>query len=224
MKFIRTSDFGELSMVRDFKAHTGIDYSMGVGTKIEAVGSGVIQKIVDYGDVNAGKTVILHLDNGKDAVYGHLSEFLVREGQRVDPGQVIALSGNTGHSTAPHLHFAVKDHGAFVDPSNYDQAIQKMGDGLAADKGILWQGVEKGRDWGSDKMSDVAIWILEKLGDALHEIGLWLIKVAPDASMTLAMICCLGAIASIPKAGKWTAGATIGAVIAEVIRRATFGA
>lgn len=221
MRFVRTSDFGAMEEIRKGIPHTGQDYAMEIGTQVEAVASGIIQKIVDFGDVNAGKTIIMKLDNGQQAIYGHLSDFLVQEGQRVAPGQAIALSGNSGASTGPHLHFAIRENGQFVDPSGYEPAIQQFGIG---DTGPLWGLVEKGRDLASEAGSDMARWVLLKLGAVAHDIGIWLIKVAPDASITLAMIFALGSIASIPKAGRWTAGATAAAVIAEVIRRATFGA
>lgn len=84
-------------------------------------------------------------------------------------------------------------------------------------EGILWPMLEEGRDSATQ-------WVLEHIGQILHDIGLWLIHVAPDALITLSMIFCLGAIASIPKTGKWTAIATIAAVVTEVIRKSTFGA
>lgn len=225
MRFVRTSNFGALEEIRNGVPHSGNDYAMEIGTRIEAVGSGVIQKIVDYGDVNAGKTVIMQLDNGQQAVYGHLSQFLAKEGQRVSQGDPIALSGSSGFSSGPHLHFAIKDHGTFVDPSNYEPIIQQMGAGvpsIPSPEDAAWALVEKGRDAATGASFDLAKWMLEQLGHVLHDMGLWLIQVAPDALIALSMIFCLGAICSIPKTGKWTAAATAGAVIAEVIRRATF--
>ena len=128
MKFRITSEFGALERVRNGRPHTGIDYAMPEGTPINAVGDGVIKKVIDYGDTNAGKAVVMQLDDGKTVIYGHLRNFKAVEGQQISKGDVIAYSGNTGHSTGPHLHFAVKENGEYIDPIVYDDAIQSMGD------------------------------------------------------------------------------------------------
>jgi murein DD-endopeptidase MepM/ murein hydrolase activator NlpD len=57
--------------------------------------------------------------NGYMTVYGHLSEFKVKRGQKVKRGDVIALMGNTGHSTGPHVHYEVFKDGRTVNPLNY---------------------------------------------------------------------------------------------------------
>lgn len=103
------------------KRHKGIDYWAPIGTDVLAPWSGVV--------VHAGKNgvgpgrgwgraygiqVIIKFDNlpsGKPGLYGivaHLSHVKVKKGQRVTAGQVVALSGNTGNSTGPHLHFEVQ--------------------------------------------------------------------------------------------------------------------
>jgi murein DD-endopeptidase MepM/ murein hydrolase activator NlpD len=126
MRFVRTSEFGELSEIRDHP-HTGIDYAMPEGTQLEALFNGVVIKVADYGNVNAGKTVVIQMDSGEQAIYGHLSEFAVKVGERVQNGDVIGWSGNTGHSTGPHLHFAIKSEEGYIDPSKYETGIQSMG-------------------------------------------------------------------------------------------------
>jgi murein DD-endopeptidase MepM/ murein hydrolase activator NlpD len=63
-----------------------------------------------------GEYVLLAHPDGYETMYGHLSRVLVSRGASVRGGQVIALSGNTGRSTAPHLHFEVRRHGRSVDP------------------------------------------------------------------------------------------------------------
>lgn len=129
MQFRRTSLFGAMEEIRSGRPHSGIDYAMPKGTPIESVGDGIVQKVFDYGHANAGKMVKVKMENGETAIYGHLDKFKVHQGDHIHAGDIIGLSGNTGHSTGPHLHFAIKDsHGHFVNPDKYDTAIQSMGD------------------------------------------------------------------------------------------------
>jgi murein DD-endopeptidase MepM/ murein hydrolase activator NlpD len=67
-------------------------------------------------DPDYGLFVLLRHPNGFQTMYGHASRLVVREGDEVGAGQVIALSGNTGRSTAPHLHFEVRRDGRSLDP------------------------------------------------------------------------------------------------------------
>jgi murein DD-endopeptidase MepM/ murein hydrolase activator NlpD len=66
-----------------------------------------------------GRKVTIDHDNGYTTVYAHLSNVLVKRGQTVKRGQVIAKVGNTGMSVAPHLHYEVLKHGQFMDPLHY---------------------------------------------------------------------------------------------------------
>jgi hypothetical protein len=123
MKIVFTSRFLEQEWWRN-RPHTGVDVALEPGTPLKAIQDGVI-RIADYGDTNAGKTVFLETDQGT-FVYGHLSEFLVKEGQTVSEGQTIALSGNTGNVIGDgHLHLGLKDGaGQFIDPTPYaDEAV-----------------------------------------------------------------------------------------------------
>lgn len=127
-----TSKFGEVSQVHP-TPHTGIDLAFPEGTPLQSVGNAIVERIVDYGNENVGKGVILRLADGKEVVYGHLSEIKVKVGQMVADGQIIGLSGNTGHSTGPHLHLGLKENGQFIDPShlvNKFIANGKIGDGV----------------------------------------------------------------------------------------------
>lgn len=93
--------------------HLGIDYRAAIGDKVPAANSG---KVVFAGDLfYTGWTVII--DHGMDVftVYGHCSKTLVKEGDMVERGQLIALSGNTGRTSGPHLHWGVKIQGQYVD-------------------------------------------------------------------------------------------------------------
>jgi murein DD-endopeptidase MepM/ murein hydrolase activator NlpD len=64
-----------------------------------------------------GNCVMLDHGQGLMTVYMHLSKFRVKEGEKVKTGQILGLSGGTGRATAPHLHFAVRWQGAYVNPA-----------------------------------------------------------------------------------------------------------
>ena len=94
------------------KGHDGTDYGMSVGTDVKAVADGVV-KAAEASNPSGGLgfyVQIVHTaSNGQkyNSVYGHLSQVMVRTGDRVSRGQVIGKSGNTGFSTGPHLHFEI---------------------------------------------------------------------------------------------------------------------
>jgi murein DD-endopeptidase MepM/ murein hydrolase activator NlpD len=94
--------------------HPGIDVAVPEGTEIRAAGAG---SIVEVGESEEyGKFLRLSHADGYETVYAHASRILVARGQSVAAGSAIALSGNTGRSTAPHLHFEVRRAGTAVDP------------------------------------------------------------------------------------------------------------
>jgi len=112
----------------------GVDLSAPVGTALFAAHSGTVSLARWYGGY--GYTVIIDIGNGVQLVYGHASALLVREGQHVDSGQLIALSGNSGYSFAPHVHFEVRVRGVATDPVQYlsDHGVEilKHTDSLSA--------------------------------------------------------------------------------------------
>ncbi|MEW5569623.1 M23 family metallopeptidase [Rossellomorea marisflavi] len=120
-----TSYFNNKESFRN-SPHTGIDFSMPEGTPLKSVSDGVVKSLIDYGNRNVGKGVLIETDNGTQLIYGHLSEFNVVEGQHVSAGDLIGLSGNTGFSTGAHLHFGVKEGNRFVDPAPFIEKIQHM--------------------------------------------------------------------------------------------------
>ena len=94
--------------------HAGIDLAVPEGTPVEACWPG---KVVFAGEKGGyGKVVILEHKNGYHTVYGHNAKILVQEGEFVSAGQRIALSGNTGRSTGPHLHFEVRKGDVALNP------------------------------------------------------------------------------------------------------------
>ncbi|MFD4572804.1 M23 family metallopeptidase [Streptomyces sp. NPDC058417] len=101
-------------------SHTGIDFHAATGTPVHAVGGGTV---VEAGWGGAyGNQVVLRMHDGTYTQYGHLSSVAVSVGQRVTPGQGIALSGATGNVTGPHLHFEARsgqEYGTDLDPVGY---------------------------------------------------------------------------------------------------------
>ncbi|MCG8515562.1 MAG: peptidoglycan DD-metalloendopeptidase family protein [Halanaerobiales bacterium] len=99
------------------RMHEGIDYAVSIGTPIKAARSG---KVIYSGWASGyGKTIVIEHQKGLRTLYGHNSELLVYGGQWVEQGRTIALSGNTGRSTGPHLHFEIQINGKAVDPLIY---------------------------------------------------------------------------------------------------------
>lgn len=114
-----SSNFGRRSapMKGASTNHAGIDWATPVGTAVMASSGGVVTR-AGWGS-GYGYVVYIQHEDGKETRYGHLSKVLVRVGQKVSQGQKIALSGNTGRSTGPHLHFEIRVNGQAVNPFNY---------------------------------------------------------------------------------------------------------
>jgi murein DD-endopeptidase MepM/ murein hydrolase activator NlpD len=96
------------------EAHPGIDIAVSVGSVVRASGGAVVREQGE--DPEYGLFVLLEHMDGYQTMYGHLSRILVAANDSVAPGQVIGLSGNTGRSTAPHLHFEIRQRGLSLDP------------------------------------------------------------------------------------------------------------
>lgn len=100
-----------------YKEHLGVDLRARYGTRVLAAGDGVVR---EAGYKNGfGYTVVLKHGYGYETLYGHNSKILVRAGQAVKKGQVICLSGNSGSSTGPHLHYEVHVNNQPVNPITY---------------------------------------------------------------------------------------------------------
>lgn len=98
-----------------YKAHTGIDYGAPTGTAIFATANGRV-KFTGW-EHGYGKLVILKHPNGYLTYYAHCSKLLVKPGQLVEQGQIIARVGQTGLATGPHVHYEVRVHGKPIDPN-----------------------------------------------------------------------------------------------------------
>lgn len=97
--------------------HKGVDLATPTGTAVMASCGGVVTRAGWLGSY--GYAVYIQHPGGRETRYGHLSKILVSVGQQVSQGQKIALSGNTGNSTGPHLHFEIRINGTPVDPRDY---------------------------------------------------------------------------------------------------------
>lgn len=99
------------------EAHPGIDVAVPIGSVVRAAGGGLV---IDYGkDDEYGDFVRLAHPNGLETMYGHLSRITVRSGGYVPAGEVIGLSGTSGRSSAPHLHFEIRLDGRSQDPLDF---------------------------------------------------------------------------------------------------------
>lgn len=100
------------------KMHTGVDFSAPKGTSIYATGDGIVKEVTT---VFGGYGKFIEIDHGFGFVtrYAHMNEFKVRKGQRVKRGDMIGTVGNTGSSTAPHVHYEILKDDRFVNPVHY---------------------------------------------------------------------------------------------------------
>jgi murein DD-endopeptidase MepM/ murein hydrolase activator NlpD len=96
------------------ESHPGIDIAVPAGTPVRAAGGGTVAAAGM--DQDYGLFVLLRHPDGYETMYGHASRLVVAEGDNVGAGQVIALTGSSGRSTAPHLHFEIRRDGKSLDP------------------------------------------------------------------------------------------------------------
>ena len=100
------------------KLHEGIDFTAPIGTEIYATGDGVI-KTIEQSRGGYGNMIVVNHGFGYETLYAHMSKINIKQGQKVKRGQVIGFVGNTGKSTAPHLHYEVRKNGIPIDPINF---------------------------------------------------------------------------------------------------------
>ncbi len=96
------------------KLHPGVDIACAVGTPVLATGSGLVQ--FSGADTTYGQMVIIKHNDSVTTLYGHNDRLLVKTGEQVQAGSRIALSGNTGHSTAPHVHYEMRVNDKPINP------------------------------------------------------------------------------------------------------------
>lgn len=115
-----TASFGERihPFFKTMTQHTGVDYSVPTGTAVFATADGEVRSLKARSQTSGLSLVIDH-GNGYETVYSHLDKVVAQPGRHVNRGDIIAFSGNSGLSFAPHLHYEVRYKGKPVDPLNY---------------------------------------------------------------------------------------------------------
>lgn len=115
-----TASFGMLMhpFYRTLMPHRGVDYTVPEGTRVFATADGTVREVTSR-NTGSGLTVVISHGNGYETTYSHLSRSNVRKGEKVRRGDIIARTGNTGLSLAPHLHYEVRKDGMRVDPIHY---------------------------------------------------------------------------------------------------------
>lgn len=103
---------------RTMREHHGVDYLVPEGTAVFATADGTVRTLSEKNTTH-GKAVTIDHGNGYETSYSHLLDIRVRKGQKVKRGDIIALSGNSGLSFAPHLHYEVRYRDTRVDPVHY---------------------------------------------------------------------------------------------------------
>lgn len=192
MKFRLSGGFGELSEVRE-GVHTGIDIAFPEGTTLRSVSEGIVEGIRDYGTKNIGKGVVIRTPNGEHHIYGHMSEIGVVKGQHISPGEVIGLSGSTGNSTGPHLHFGIQNaKGTFIDPTDYAEPLSEMAGNVSYEHVMEIAKTIGEPSWAMGKLNEFSDWfvgketeyLLKPLVKLFHDIGAatwhWFIVNLPD--------------------------------------------
>lgn len=116
-----TSNYGW----RRRRMHRGVDLSLHIGDTVRAAFSGKV-RLTRYERRGYGYYVIIRHSNGLETIYGHLSKFLVKPDQIVKVGEPIALGGNTGRSTGPHLHFETRYLGMDINPNKIFDFVNQV--------------------------------------------------------------------------------------------------
>jgi hypothetical protein len=124
MKFILTGKYLEIAQVRGNQPHTGIDLALPENTQLRSITNGFVERILQNDKIGNG--IVIKGEDGKEYIYGHLNQIDVGPGQHLTKGQEIGLSGSTGNSTGPHLHFSVREDGHFINPTDLGPDVAAM--------------------------------------------------------------------------------------------------
>jgi hypothetical protein len=169
MKFKLTSGFGEISPVRNWHPHTGIDLAMPENTTLRSIKEGVVDKVYS-GEGSLGKGIKINFNDGTQGIYGHMNEVKARVGEHISAGEVIGLSGSTGNSTGPHLHFSLTDNGQYVDPAPVAEQLAEISGNV--NPGIITKLMSSGggvtlKEKAADVTTEIILGVLDALKDLL---------------------------------------------------------
>ncbi|EPZ47661.1 M23 family metallopeptidase [Alicyclobacillus acidoterrestris] len=121
-----TSGWHEHDAAHSDHLHQGIDFGVAMDTPIRAFEGGVVDKVT-HDNAGFGNAIWLKFNDGYTAVLGHLDKVYVKPGDHVYVQEIIARSGDSGHSTGPHLHLGIMDpHGEWINPERYINLHQVM--------------------------------------------------------------------------------------------------
>lgn len=98
--------------------HQGIDYTVSEGSQVFATADGTVKEVTTR-NTSSGNTLVIDHGNGYETSYSHLGKILVTRGKTVRRGDIVAYSGNTGLSLAPHLHYEIRHNSMRIDPIHY---------------------------------------------------------------------------------------------------------
>ncbi len=115
-----TAPYGMLihPFYKSLVSHQGVDYTVPVGSRVFATADGKVKEVKTR-KTTAGRYIVIDHGGGYETQYSHLSRIDVKKGQKVRRGDIIGLTGNSGLSLSPHLHYEVKFNGMRVDPIHY---------------------------------------------------------------------------------------------------------
>lgn len=195
-----TAGFGAIDSVHK-TPHTGIDIAVPEGTPLHTIADGIVTQVDAIGARPLGKMV--RVDCGEtDVIYGHLSSADVHVGDHVRAGNIIAYSGNTGHSTGPHVHLQMITDGVNVDPAPFVDYVT-----VAAEPPKSWLDHLNGfADWFVGKETDILLKPATHVTTSVLERVVAAINVCSAEIITLGIVTCAVGIMVGPivgSNGKW---------------------
>lgn len=199
IKFLQypvTAKFGAIDSVHKIP-HSGVDIATPMGVPAQSLTDGIVNRIIS--DNIIGNGIGIRLDNGKELIYGHLSQVNITYGQHIKTGEILGLTGNTGKSTGPHIHIGLISNGQYQDPNNY--LMQKT-----SDYGFLNNAWHILTTSGTDLLNEAKQSIFNKFLSFISDFFRWIIQNS-DYALLVAMIFTLLAIFGSRRAVKgvyWT--------------------